>query len=216
MKRLLIPCLLCACAALAATGDAPADNMSTNKAPAGVRNPFWPMGYEGERETISPNARPKPKPKQDPAKARSQRPALSPAERERLAAEKAAAEKAAKEVAEKAAREKAEKEAAARAEAERKKREITEAHWAAAKKALVFGGYMKLREAGVRECMSIVINGHVYVDGDLVSVTHDSRRYTWRIEGLSDKNRLKLARIGAEYLEKPGEAGKKSDKGVNP
>ena len=216
MKRLLFAYLLGACAALVAAENAAASNVSTNKASAGVRNPFWPMGYEGERETISPNARPKPKPKDDPAKALPQRPALSRAERDRLAAEKAAAEKAAKELAEKAAREKAEREAAARAEAERKKREITDAHWEAAKKSLAFGGYMKLREADVRERMSIVINGNVYVDGDLISVTHDSRRYTWRIEGLSDKKRLTLARVDAEYLEKPGEAGKKPDKGANP
>ena len=207
MRRLLFGIALCA-----STASFAADGVSTN----GVRNPFWPMGYEGERETISPNARPKPKPKDDPAKALPQRPALSRAERERLAAEKAAAEKAAKELAEKAAREKAEKEAAARAEAERKKREITDAHWEAAKKSLAFGGYMKLREADVRERMSIVINGNVYADGDLVSMTHDSRRFTWRVEGLSDKNKLKLVRLRAKYLEQPGESGKKSDKGVNP
>ena len=115
MKRLLFAYLLGACAALAAAENASAGNVSTNKASAGVRNPFWPMGYEGERETISPNARPKPKPKDDPAKALPQRPALSRAERERLAAEKAAAEKAAKELAEKAAREKAKRRIFARA-----------------------------------------------------------------------------------------------------
>ena len=62
----------------------------------------------------------------------------------------------------------------------------------------------------------MVINGKVYADGDLISITHDSRRFTWRVEGLSDKSKLKLVRIRAKYLEKPGEAGKKSDKGVNP
>ena len=206
MRRLLLGTILCACTAVVA------DNVASTN---GVRNPFWPMGYEGVRETISPNVRPKPKP--DPTKAKKKTPPpVTAAERARLAAEKAAAEKAAKEAAEKAAREKAEKEAAARAEAERKKREITGAHWDAARAALKFGGRVKLREDDVRQTSSIVINGNVYADGDLVSMTHDSRRFTWRVEGLSDKNKLKLVRLRAKYLEQPGESGKKSDKGVNP
>ena len=203
MRRLLFGIALCA-----STASFAADGVSTN----GVRNPFWPMGYEGVRETISPNVRKKPK-KAEPKKAP---PAMTVAERKKLEAEKAAAEKAAKEAAEKAAREKAEKEAAERAEAERKKREITGAHWDAARAALKFGGRVKLREDDASENSSVVINGKVYADGDLISITHDSRRFTWRVEGLSDKSKLKLVRIRAKYLEKPGEADKKSDKGANP
>ena len=192
------------CAGAASLADA---GVSTN----GVRNPFWPIGYEGARETISPNVRPKPKPA--PAKVAVKTPPPRPAI---SAAEKAAAEKAAKEAAEKAAKEKAEKEAAARAEAERKKREITGAHWDAARAALKFGGRVKLREGDEHANSSVVINGKVYADGDLISITHDSRRFTWRVEGLSDKSKLRLVRIRAKYIEKPGEAGKKSDKGANP
>lgn len=201
-------CLLFGIALCASTASFAVDGVSTN----GVRNPFWPMGYEGVRETISPNVRKKPK-KAEPKKAP---PAMTVAERKKQEAEKAAAEKAAKEAAEKAAREKAEKEAAARAEAERKKREITGAHWDAARAALKFGGRVKLREDDASENSSVVINGKVYADGDLLSITHDSRRFTWRVEGLSDKSKLKLVRIRAKYLEKPGEADKKSDKGANP
>ena len=201
-------CLLFGIALCASTASFAADGVSTN----GVRNPFWPMGYEGVRETISPNVRKKPK-KAEPKKAP---PAMTVAERKKQEAEKAAAEKAAKEAAEKAAREKAEKEAAARAEAERKKREITGAHWDAARAALKFGGRVKLREDDASENSSVVINGKVYADGDLLSITHDSRRFTWRVEGLSGKSKLKLVRIRAKYLEKPGEADKKSDKGANP
>jgi transcription elongation GreA/GreB family factor len=205
MSRLLLGIVLGACAVSFA-----ADGVSTN----GVRNPFWPMGYEGVRETISPNVREKPKP---PSPAKEQPPpALTAAERKKREAERAAAEKAAKEAAEKAAAEKAAKEAAERAEAERKKREITPAHWAAAKAALKFGGRVKLREDDARENSSVVINGKVYADGDLISITHDSRRFTWRVEGLSDKSKLKLVRIRAKYVEKPDEAGRKSDKGANP
>ena len=202
MRCALLGIALCAGAASVA-----ADGVSTN----GVRNPFWPIGYEGVRETISPNVRPKPKPA--PAKAEVKAPPPRPVV---SAAEKAAAEKAAKEAAEKAAKEKAEKEAAARAEAERKKREITGAHWDAARAALKFGGRVKLREEDVLQNTSIVINGKVYADGDLVSFTHNSRRYTWRVEGLTDRNTLKLVRIRAKYIEKTGEAGTKSDKGVKP
>ena len=203
MRRLLFGIALCA-----STASFAADGVSTN----GVRNPFWPMGYEGVRETISPDVRKEPK-KAEPKKAP---PAMTVAERKKQDAEKAAAEKAAKEAAEKAAREKAEKEAAARAEAERKKREITGAHWDAARAALKFGGRVKLREDDASENSSVVINGKVYADGDLLSITHDSRRFTWRVEGLSGKSKLRLVRIRAKYLEKPGEADKKSDKGANP
>ena len=202
MRILLLGIVFCAGVASFA-----ADGVSTN----GVRNPFWPMGYEGVRETISPNVREKPK-KAEPKKAP---PALTAAERKKQEAERAAAEKAAKEAAEKAAREKAEREAAERAEAERKKREITGAHWDAARAALKFGGRVKLREDDAYENSSVVINGKVYADGDLISITHDSRRFTWRVEGLSGKSKLKLVRLRAKYLEKPGESGKKSDKGAN-
>ena len=218
MRSLLFTCALFASAAVAAdevsTNNVATGSVSTNEVAAqGVRNPFWPMGYEGERETISANARPKPKPKPAPAKAGAKAPPpVTVAER----AAKAAAEKAAKEAAEKAAKEKAAQEAAARAEAERKKREITGSHWEAAKKALVFGGRVKVREDDVLQNTSVVINGKVYADGDLISFTHDSRRYTWRVEGLSEKNKLKLVRVRAKYIEKPGESGKKSDKGENP
>ena len=201
-------CLLFGIALCASTASFAADGVSTN----GVRNPFWPMGYEGVRETISPNVRKKPK-KAEPKKAP---PAMTVAERKKQEAEKAVAEKAAKEAAEKAAREKAEKEAAERAEAERKKREITGAHWDAARAALKFAGRVKLREDDANESSSVVINGKVYADGDLLSITHDSRRFTWRVEGLSGKSKLKLVRIRAKYLEKPGETDKKSDKGANP
>lgn len=207
MKRLLFGYLLCACAALVAAEDVSANNVSTNKSPAGVRNPFWPMGYEGEREVISPNARPKPKPKQDSTKARSQRPALSSAERARLAAEKAAAEKAAAEKAAKEAAEKAAREAAERAEAERKKREITDVHWVAARKSLSFGSRMTFREKG-RERMSIVINGKDYVDGDSVMIIHNSRRFTWRFVGLPELNKVKLEPVSSEYIEQPKDVGK--------
>ena len=206
MKRLLI--IFSAVAALSAFGEAPA----AKPVEEGVRNPFWPIGYEGTREVISPEVLKRPKPVvSNPDKLP---PPITAAEKASREAAKAVAEKAAKEAAEKAAKEKAEKEAAAREEAERKKREITSEHWTAARATLKFGGRVKLREDDAIQSTSVVINGKVYSDGDYISITHDSRRFTWRVEGLTDRSTLKLVRVRAKYIEKPGDAGKQSNKGA--
>lgn len=188
MKRLMIA--VSAVVAVHAFCDAPA----AKPAEQGVRNPFWPIGYEGTRETITSEVRAAPSP------ATNRVDASAAAFDAGAAAAKAAAAKAAKE--------KAAKEAAAREEAERKKREITSGHWTAARAALKFGGRVKLREDDAIQNSSVVINGKVYSDGDYVSITHDSRRFTWRVQGLTDANTLKLVRVRAKYLEKPGSAGK--------
>ncbi len=214
MRRTLFTCLLCigsaiAVAAEASTNDsAAASNVSTN----GVRNPFWPAGHGGGREDSYLGRRPK---RGTSAKKKASQPkaGLSPAERKaradaekaaKEAAEKAAAEKAAKEAAEKTA-----KEAAERAEAERKKRENTPAHWVAARNSLSFGSRMTFRDEDGRQRTSVVINGEDYTDGDLVEIVHDSRRFTWRYEGLTNQNKLSLKPIKAEYLETSGESEKK-------
>ena len=206
MKRLMI--MVSAVSAMYAFGETPV----AKPAEAGVRNPFWPIGYEGTREVISPEVVKRPKPSvTDSAKLP---PPVTAAEKASREAAKAADEKAAKEAAEKAAKEKAEKEAAARAEAERRKREITSAHWTAARATLKFGGRVKLRDDDASQSTSVVINGKVYSDGDYISITHDSRRFTWRVEGLTDRGTLKLVRVRAKYIETPGDAGKQSSKGV--
>ena len=196
-----------AVAVFAVFGETPVAGQPAKPAEAGVRNPFWPIGYEGTRETISPEVRERPK-SADSLGQRASCPLTGNAAILAATKKKAAAEKAAKEAAEKAAAEKAAKEAAARAEAERKKREISSAHWNAARATLKFGGRVKLREDDAIQNTSVVINGKVYSDGDLISITHDSRRFTWRVEGLSDNNKLKLARVRAKYLEKSTEADK--------
>lgn len=195
MKRLLST--FSAVLVFAAFGEAPA----AKPAGSGVRNPFWPIGYEGTRETITSEVRAVPAPPTNRVHAAARGVAVDA----KAAAAKAAADKAA---AEKSAKEKAAKEAAARAEAERKKREITSDHWAAARAALKFGGRVKLRDDDAIQSTSVVINGKVYSDGDYISITHDSRRFTWRVHGLTDTNTLKLVRVRAKYLEKPGSAGK--------
>lgn len=71
----------------------------------------------------------------------------------------------------------------------------TSRHWVAARKTLKIGGTIiaKADDGSVRT--SVVINGYPYTDGDLLSVTHDGRRFTWRIGGLSDNSVLKLIRV---------------------
>ena len=93
MKRLMIT--VAAVAAMSAFGEVPAAKPNggarrpAEPAEAGVRNPFWPIGYEGTRETISPEVRERPKPVVvDPAKLP---PPVTAAERVARDAAKAAA-----------------------------------------------------------------------------------------------------------------------------
>ena len=206
MRRMLFTCLLCVGSVVAVaaeastTNNAAAGNVSTN----GVRNPFWPAGHGGGRVESYLGRRPKSAPSARKKAAQPPRAVRTASER----AAQAAAEKAAKEAAAKAAAENAAKEAAARAEAERKRRENTPAHWVAARGSLSFGSRMTFRDEEGRQRTSVVINGKDYADGDLVEIIHDSRRFTWRYEGLTNQNKLSLKPIKAEYLETSGGAGK--------
>ena len=46
-----------------------------------------------------------------------------------------------------------------------------------------------------------MINGLAYGDGDLVSVSHNGRRFTWRVKGLTNKDTIKLVRVRARTIE---------------
>jgi hypothetical protein len=202
-------------------------------APVAVRNPFWPMGYQGEMTPISAEVRPKPKPKPKPVapkadekkkielnrQAATEKAAKETAAKAKAAAElaakeaaakaKAAAELAAKEAAAKAkaAAELAAKEAAAKAEAAKPK-VITSDDWRKAQRSLKFGNPALFKSDDGTVRASININGNIYVDGDLVSFTHEDVRFTWRIRGLDGKERkLKLERIRARHIEKPKNTG---------
>ena len=188
--KILLPLLLAATSASAAEG---------------LRNPFWPKGYVGEMTPISAEARPKkpkpkPKPKVDPkataaAKAAQETAAKDAAAKEAAAKKEAAArDAAAKEVAEKTA-----KEAAAKAEAERK-REITPEDWKKAMKSLKIGNPAVITTQDGKTRSTISINGNIYGDGDLMSVTHEGIRFTWRIKGLAGGEKLKLERIRARRV----------------
>ena len=119
-------------------------------------------------------------------------------------AEKAAAE-AAKKAAEEAARQEAARRAAEKAAAEAAKpREITSEDWRKAQRALKLGSQALFKAEDGTTRSSISINGNIYVDGDLMSFTHDGVRFTWRIQGLDSKDKkLKLKRIQARLIEQP-------------
>ena len=181
----------------------------TASAAEGLRNPFWPKGYEGERTPISAEARPKPKPKPKPqtpkedpkvaAANKAAKEAAAKAAEEKAAREAAAKEAAAKEAAAKAAAEKAAQEAAAKAEAE-KKREISREDWKKAMKSLKIGNPAVITTQDGHTRSTISINGNIYGDGDLMSVTHNGIRFTWRIHGLADGEKLKLERLRARRI----------------
>ena len=207
MKRaviLFLMCMVCHAIAIASTNAVPVAGTPTNVVYAAVRNPFWPIGYTGETSRISAEVRPKPKPKPKPPK-------VVP-KKDEIAAKETAA-KVAKEAAEKAAiAEKAAKEAAAKAKAAAEKaaaeaakpREITSEDWRKAQRALKFGSQALFKAEDGTTRSSISINGNVYVDGDLMSFTHDGARFTWRIQGLDGKDKkLKLKRIQARLIEQP-------------
>ena len=214
MKRVIILFLMCAigCAVADVTPTnvvAEVVSVPTNLMTKAVRNPFWPIGYTGEWVRISSEVRPKPKPKPpapkpkvDAKKVEADKLAVAQAAAEKAAKEAAAAQAAAKAAAEKVAKEKAAAEKAA-AEAA-KPREITSEDWRKAQRALKFGSqaFFKAEDGTTRS--SISINGNIYVDGDLMSFTHDGARFTWRIQGLDGKDKkLKLKRIQARLIEQP-------------
>ena len=188
--------------------------VATASAAEGLRNPFWPKGYVGEMTPISAEARPKPKPKPKPqvpkvdpkaaAKAEKEAAAKKAAAKEAAAKEAAAKEAAAKAAAEKAAAEKAaaEKaalEAAAKAEAERN-REITREEWKKAMKSLKIGNPAVFTTEDGKTRSTISINGNIYGDGDLMSVTYEGVRFTWRVNGLSGGEKLRLERLRARRI----------------
>lgn len=182
----------------------------TTAAAEGLRNPFWPKGYVGEMTPISADVRPKkpkPKPKAAPkpavapkaAKEEAARKAAKEAAEKEAAAKRASKEAAEKEAAAKAAAERAAQEAAAKAEAERK-REITREDWRKAMKALKIGNPAVITTQDGKTRSTISINGNIYVDGDLMSVTHEGIRFTWRIKGLAGGEKLRLERIKARRV----------------
>ena len=131
-----------------------------------LRNPFWPIGYDGDRQAISA----------EPTVAVR---AASTNEVETTAADAAAALEP----------EDADPVAA------------TARHWAAARASLKIGGITQVTEKDGGRRQSITINGRIYGNNDLISVNHDSRRFTWRIRELTEGKTLKLVRVRVRDLD---------------
>lgn len=140
-----------------------------------LRNPFWPVGYEGEREAISdePRVQAKAPPPEAPAVDADTQTSGKEAE---LAAACATEDD-----------------------------NYTSRLWIAARKTLRIGGTLTLEGDTKRQAVSI--NGRIYRDGDFVSVNHDTRRFTWRVKGLSDSGTLKLQRVRYRVLEQTEDKG---------
>lgn len=142
-----------------------------------VRNPFWPIDYEGTLEPIT--AEPKVVEK-----------AVSEPE-----VKKADDNAAAAAVAALAARV-AEDEAKAKVEQEKSQRA-----WSDAKKLLRVGGSTTITDPDGTRHHAIMINGYAYGDGDLVSVTHKKHRFTWKVQDLSGNGTLRLQRMRVKELD---------------
>ena len=143
-----------------------------------LRNPFWPVGYTGEREPIVDEPR------------------------VRVAA--AASEETAEEDTKTGA---TDDEAIAEAEAqEQENGQGFDRLWIKARKQLKIGSTLKLDGNNTRQ--AITINDKIYADGDLVSFNCNGYRFTWKIKQLTDNNTLRLQRIKARELKtEPEEKG---------
>ena len=126
-----------------------------------VRNPFWPIGFDGEREIISAE------PTVDVSVA------TTPTDEDTATAGAVA----------------------------RSSQTISERHWSEARKTLKTSGITVVtgQDGTRRQC--IMLNGLAYGDGDLVSVNHNGRRFTWRIKGLTEQDTVKLVRVRAKTIE---------------
>ena len=148
-----------------------------------VRNPFWPIGYEGEREEISPDVRVKAKSQQQP----TQKEMELKKEQER------------------------QRELQRKKEIERLKEMERAAapNWDAAIKTLRIGGTLRAKKPDGTTESCVYINGKVYVDNDEVSADHNGRSYTWRVTGLTENRILKLDRVSTHRLENSSTKGNK-------
>lgn len=143
-----------------------------------LRNPFWPIGFRGERESISEKPRIQVRPATETASEEDTRTSVT-----------------------------AESIAAAREAADSTHSETR--LWIAARKSLKIGGTMRTKDDNGSH-QSVMINGRIYADGDLISMNHGGRRFTWKVKGLTEGGTLKLVRVKTRELEE-----EKEEKGDN-
>lgn len=128
-----------------------------------VRNPFWPIGYDGQRQPITAEPiveiRPTVNEGEDTATAVSEATVVV------------------------------------------SEQELSTRNWVEARKTLRVEGRSTVTAPDGTKRHSVTINRLTYGDGDLISTNYDGRRYTWRIEGLTEGETLKLVRVRARDLE---------------
>ncbi len=125
-----------------------------------VRNPFWPIGFEGEHQVISPE----PVVDVNPVAEETRDDTVT-------AVTVASVSKT-----------------------------ITGKHWIEARKSLRIGGIAMVTKPDGSKRQSVMINGLVYGDGDYISANLYNRRFTWRVQGLTEGATLKLIRIRAKII----------------
>ena len=141
-----------------------------------VRDPFWPVGYEGTRHVISAEPR---LPPPDSMAAEDAAPAKDAAGTVDALGEVAVARQA---------------------EEQRLAAQMAE-RWNVARKALSVGGSVMTRSAGgAANVTSVLINGKAYGVGDLVCVDRDGYRFVWRIGRNDADGNLRLNRVRAVNL----------------
>ena len=133
-----------------------------------LRNPFWPIGYIGEREAISDKPKIEVKTTAESANEEDTKTAVN-------AESIAAAEEA-------------------------DDNQYGNRLWVQARKALKIGGTMRTKDKEGSH-QSVMINGKIYADGDLISMNLDGKRYTWKVKNLTEGGTLKLQRIKCRDLE---------------
>ena len=133
-----------------------------------LRNPFWPIGYIGEREAISDKPKIEVKTTAESANEEDTKTAVN-------AESIAAAEEA-------------------------DDNQYGNRLWIQARKALKIGGTMRTKDKEGSH-QSVMINGKIYADGDLISMNLDGKRYTWKVKNLTEGRTLKLQRIKCRDLE---------------
>ena len=138
----------------------------------GVKDPFWPIGYEGERRVISASPR-----------------RVAPAEINAVPEISAPAKKA--EAGAAAADEKAASPVAA---------EIAAEDWERARATLKLGSVVRFAAEEDAERSIVVINSRAYELGQTVSVIDHGIRFVWRISS-GDGRSLKLERVRATRLD---------------
>ena len=92
--------------------------------------------------------------------------------------------------------------AASAAAMEQRERAVSARNWAEARKTLRIAGTTVVTDVATgKRRQSMIINGGTYGDGDLISVNCDGRRFTWRVQGLTDGATLRLVRVRARPLD---------------